>query len=427
MPQSNRKKTVLRVLGGLLALGVWYLLGYYYFPRPGIALWLLDFFVLAVAFGAAAMIVSQFVLPVETWGDRNMAFARMLDYMQGSHGPILFVKDGKKIAREGEENKRGPGVILVDSASAVALQTNVAYTRSAGPGVVFTQPGEFIADTLDLRVQTRTNANVKAVTRDGIDVTANVTVRFMLRRGHRSPGQWETDAGPPYYFEEHPAFLAVFGTAVSERYDVPWTDLPPLVAADVWRELLLTRTLNDLFPEEPIQPMPLDALQQELTRRLQPPADQLPGSGEREFQLLHDRGIHVLGVSIGDVRFPKDFYNRRRVRWQTETLQRAKDVRLEAEVDDLYQEGYRDAWLQLRNILTRDLRHKMNAHVPLTVREVARILLDATLEIISQPRIASLARREHETILRMHDWLDNLDETGAQLLIAHHDDAADAE
>lgn len=427
MQRRSRRRTVAYVVGDAIAVSLWYLIGYRGHPTPSLALWLLDFFVLGVAFIGGSMLVSQFVLPVETWPERNLAFTRMMQYLQRGHGPILFVKNGKKIAREGEEDKRGPGVILVDSASAVALQTTVAYRRSAGPGVVFTQPGEFIADTLDLRVQSRTNANVKAVTRDGIDVTAHITVRFTLLRGHDSPGQWETDEGPPYYFDEHAAFLAVFGKAVRERYNVGWTELPPLVAADVWRELLLERTLNDLFPDENVDPMPLEALQQELARRLKPPADQLPDSGSREYTLLRERGIQVLDVSVGDVTLPGEFYNRRKVKWQSDMLSRDKDLRYDAEVESLHREGLYEGWRYLRTVLTRELRHKLSARIPLGVRDVARILVDATLDIVNRPSVMNLARREHETVFEMRRWVDSLDESGNPLLIERDGDETDAE
>ena len=427
MPQNKRRKMTLYILGGLVVLAIWYFVGYWRRPLPSVAMWLLDIFVLGVALIGGIMLASQFALPVSAWKDRNLAFSSMLQFLQGGHGPIIFVRNGSKVARPGEEDKRGPGVILLDSASAVALQTNVAYKRSAGPGVTFTQPGEFIADTIDLRVQSRTNKNVKAVTRDGINIKANIIVRFMLRRGHVSPGQWETDQGPPYYFEEHPAFLAVFGTAVRERYNVSWTELPALVAADVWREFLLERTLSDLLPEEHVDPLPFTALQQALTQRLQPPADQLPDAGSLEYRVLHDRGIQVLVVSVANVEFPEEFYSRRKLKWQTEMLRRTKDELYESEVDSLHREGFSDGWMQLREILTRDLRQKMISRISLTVRKVARILIDATLEIINRPSVTNLARREQETVLEMRSWLDSLDETGAQLLIAQHDDAIDAE
>ena len=80
--------------------------------------------ILAVVFFGSLAVVSQFVLPVQTRQERRRVFGRLLLHIRGKHGPAVFVKDGKLVGSHQElENKRkGPGVALIDSASAIALE-----------------------------------------------------------------------------------------------------------------------------------------------------------------------------------------------------------------------------------------------------------------------------------------------------------------
>ena len=63
---------------------------------------------------------SQFVLPVQTPKNRQEIYSRVSSFT-GSRGPILFVKNGRVIQHEGETEKKGAGVIVLDTASAIVM------------------------------------------------------------------------------------------------------------------------------------------------------------------------------------------------------------------------------------------------------------------------------------------------------------------
>ena len=67
--------------------------------------------------------------------------------------------------------------------------------RVEGPGLVFVEADEMVRDTLDLRTQFRTRKNVKALTRDGIEVQATLSTVFRLQRPEASDLAGQTDAG----------------------------------------------------------------------------------------------------------------------------------------------------------------------------------------------------------------------------------------
>ncbi len=170
----------------------------------GVAYFLLYRFVLFV--------MAQFALPVTEWKDRWKAYDRLVLFSHGKHGPAIFVRGGKMNFSRGELDSTKPGVALVDLSSAVALvqhddvksmslpsieewesarstpakkKGKPAYELKEpdvkGPGVVFTEQGQKIDDSVDLRKQTRsTDPPVEVYTRNGIKVNSKVTVVFSL-------------------------------------------------------------------------------------------------------------------------------------------------------------------------------------------------------------------------------------------------------
>ena len=57
---------------------------------------------------------AQFVLPVRTFRDRQKIFNRLFANFFGSHGPAIFIRNGQLVKREGEERKKGAGVLWLD-------------------------------------------------------------------------------------------------------------------------------------------------------------------------------------------------------------------------------------------------------------------------------------------------------------------------
>jgi hypothetical protein len=159
-------------------------------------------------------IFAQFVLPVTDWQDRRKAYKRLVLFTKAKHGPAIFVKGGVRTSSQGEMDSSAPGVALVDSGSAVALvqhddmkaislpsleewkeaqddtikkkkkkRKSATYEPKEpevkGPGLVFTEQGQKIDDTVDLRRQVR-NDDFLVYTRDGIKVKSKVNVNFSL-------------------------------------------------------------------------------------------------------------------------------------------------------------------------------------------------------------------------------------------------------
>lgn len=231
------------------------------------------------------MFFAQFILPVQRLNERRQIISRLLLSLIGIRGPAIFVEDGQPKEREHEEERQGPGVLWLDTASGAVTRTATAFRQTMGPGVHFTAAREKLAGTVDLRRQMQrlgpqetddpfaapTDANAatykevqrrraatSALTRDGIEVVPNVTVIFKIDADPVSHGP-----GSRFGYNEEAVFKAVAGEAInpdrdhhSSHYHVRWNRLPALIAVDLWREYLSKFTFKELFETNCTEPEP---------------------------------------------------------------------------------------------------------------------------------------------------------------------------
>jgi hypothetical protein len=238
---------------------------------------------------------AQFTLPVRSLRNRLRISSRLWLYWRKAHGPAVFVKDGREIARAGEGERRGPGLIWVDSASAVVMWSSMGHKEVLGPGIHFTEEGQRIGRTFSLHTQTcslgpsledpifekpaeqtseeqrkkhgamqASRTAVSGRTRDGNEVVPNITVSFRL---DSQPVRGE-GPGSRFGFSEEAVERASRAEGINADGDpalqsrVAWNQLPGLIAIDLWREYLSKFTLDELFsptfPALPTLPQPAE-------------------------------------------------------------------------------------------------------------------------------------------------------------------------
>jgi hypothetical protein len=330
---------------GLFVAVVLAVAAYAFPPYPAPLNWLFDILALAFTLVGGLLIISQIVLPVQTRGERRASFDHFMNYVSGNAGPIIFVKDGQMVGRKEELKRYGHGVALVDPVSAIVFERAAAYkswfpatshdnignttprpghegpplVRAAGPGIVFIQPGERVVATLDLRRQSRGTA-AKGLTRDGIEVTAFVSVAFGLDpdpdgliKADEAPAERVEHNLPAYQFNRRSAFRAVYGVAQGERQPVEWTDLPLTVAVERYRDVLAEFSLDELFQPTKPDVYPFNTFRDRVSKLA------------KEAPVLRDRGLIVYSVGVGGMTLPREVVNQRvrswQARWQKATIQ----------------------------------------------------------------------------------------------------------
>jgi len=318
------------------------------------AILLKDIFLDVVLFIVTLMLwlafFAQFVLPVRTLRDRQKIFDRLLTYLSGGHGPAIFIENGVKRESAGESEKKGPGVLWLDSASAAVTRTATKIKQTMGPGVHFIEHNEFIAGILDLHVQSQSigpkesdtpfdeqgehddeewhqiqerRKQVSALTRDGIEVIPNISVSFRVRTGFPAEGKPGSRFGyrtgitkkdlENEETDKEAIRRAILGEGInpgeltdSPRRRVAWNELPASLAVDVWREYVSKFTLDELFKSEQLVPHPAPQLPQPTEEEIDPLSQPLQVTSKRnsfqdnltafirELNLLMDKAIKWL-------------------------------------------------------------------------------------------------------------------------------------
>jgi hypothetical protein len=412
---------------------------------------------------------SQFVLPVKTLNERKLVFNRLWRYMIGKHGPAVLIENGEYRKRSRELDRKGPGVALVDTASAIMLRTDTEYTRPAGPGVVFTNPAgnsdsksEYIAGIVDLRPQIqiigpKENENpflphnekekeaayferkkrryqTSGLTRNGIEVVPDIMVSYQI---NTQPGLGGTEFG----YNGPAVRSAITGEGIDPdlaqddaRRKVLWKELPAFLAANLWREAIGMFTLDELFLEKspemrgPLSDIPilvnirrptgLDFIISWLKLRLtQEFIDEIDPTGQRtgvcipspEYKLLKERGIKVNNVLVGNLHFQEEVEKQLVHRWESTWYQQALADRevLDEQLGNVQFKGQEAARYDYSQTILQRLKHLANLNNP-TSDEILSELVGSSIHlIVRDPQLQTRLSHERETLLNLTTWLQN--------------------
>jgi hypothetical protein len=369
---------------------------------------IIDLALAAITLLLMIALASQFALPVRTWDQRSSAFNRLLGHLLGARGPVMFIREGRPLEAHGERDRRGPGVLVIDSASAGVLRTDVKFTRAVGPGVVFTQAGERLAEALDLRRQIRGlsgsppaasppvagQLTTWALTQDGIPVSTDLRVTFMLDSGHVTPPREGRLADlAPFEFNPAAAERAVYGRAHADDENVPWTDLPLRLAVELWRDRVKQRPLEALLNEGSREVSALEAIQGEILARLTSHASESIGEDRRthrvvnrEFELLYLRGVRVLAVHLYGLYLPREVREERIRHWRERWLAATRRAQLDVH-QAVGSSPHSDATseiLRLPLALTASLRERLSRGDEPSLRETVSALIHSALATVDE-------------------------------------------
>lgn len=304
---------------------------------------------------------SQFVLPVQTPKDRQEIYSRVSGF-DGSRGPILFVKNGRVIKHEGETEKKGPGVIVLDTASAIVTQTETEILGPAGPGIHFTKGREKITrgEGVDLRPQwqfigpltsdqpflnpapsdskkyNEHRQQTVGQTRDGFDISPTISIKFRIKQPDEK-GPSESGVTSQYGYDATSVLHSVtrevieLGTADNKRTRMQWHRLPAHLVVNLWREYVRKFKLEDLFKAEGVSG--LQTIEEMINRRVKraevvamddtglPTGEAQPSL---EYQQLIERGLEIMEVRIHNVLFDPSIEEQTIKNWNAEWTKIAK-------------------------------------------------------------------------------------------------------
>jgi hypothetical protein len=387
---------------------------------------------------------SQFLLPVLTVDKRIKAIQRIFLYIFGDHGPAIFIENGELRERRIDRLKNGPGVIILDTASAAVIRTPVKYKGAIGPGIAFTERNDNIAGVVDLHTQSLNvgprqeedpfslvqkgeskaafEARISrrdeslAITRDGIQICVNFTVKFKL---DSNPGEGNSAFG----FNPTAVERAIIGQSINfEKPDdnpdrvVSWKWLPIHLVLDIFREYISKYTLNELFPLSRMDTNVILHITEQMKQRLTQSNYQLidnygKKSNEtvysKEYDLLKKRGIRFLDIVITNLRFPQSIEEELQNRWKTSWLDIANKEKKIVEQEQALQSiaGQNQAIMDYAYGSTKHLGSISEFKV-LGSKELLISLLKGNLDTISQdPEFSTYLTSEYKDISDLIEWV----------------------
>lgn len=304
---------------------------------------------------------SQFVLPIQNPKDRRDIAARVGSFETGRRGPALFVKNGRVITHEGELDKRGAGVIVLDTASALVLRTDTEIRDTVGPGIKFTRGDEYIAGSVDLRTQwqfigplasdqtflssapPKSDKNLQnraqqtsGLTRDGFEISATISIKFGIKRPLEKMSN-ESGVISQYGFDALAVHNAITREVVmlnatdNKPTRMEWNRMPAHLVVNLWREYIRKFKLGDLFTSSGISG--LQTIEEMINKRVrQANVVALDDTGlptgewidSLEYTQLESRGLEITEVRIHNVLLDQSIESPMIESWSAEWLNLAK-------------------------------------------------------------------------------------------------------
>jgi len=346
-------------------------------PTNAIAYYIVSFFILVLDIFVAVTLrdqlihfFSQFVLPIQNPQYREEIAARVKNFETGSRGPALFIKNGREIKHAGEAEKRGPGLIVLDTASALVLRTDAEIRDTVGPGIVFTKSyekngqyyNEYIAGSVDLRAQWQfigplttdqpflnpisspkeynetqnRRQQTNGLTRDGFEISPTISIRFCIKRPAKNTPT-ESGVTSRYGFDSDAVRNAItremiqLGASENTKTRLEWNKVPAHLVVNIWREYVRKFKLNDLFTASGNSG--LQIIEEAINKRVkQARVLALDDTGAKtsewveslEFKQLQSRGLEIKEVRIHNILFDPLLEEQIIQQWSAEWMKIAK-------------------------------------------------------------------------------------------------------
>jgi regulator of protease activity HflC (stomatin/prohibitin superfamily) len=200
----------------------------------------------------------------------------------------------------------GPGRIKVRGGEAAVTEINGRFHRVLGPGGHALSRFEYVHALIDLRQQARTETDIPLVTRDGIEVGADIHLTYRIDTG----GEPATPT-TPFPFQETAVRAAAYAQTLSPQGEVnDWNVLPGRLARAILGKIFAQYQLDDILHLSGQAVEPYVIIQNDLKRQLMP--------------RLEEKGIELNDVLINRISFPDAVTAQYVQHWQAHWETRAR-------------------------------------------------------------------------------------------------------
>jgi regulator of protease activity HflC (stomatin/prohibitin superfamily) len=331
--------------------------------------WLLYslWFLAPAAIGITLAIISLGHFVIRMYGLRSLwhGIQYVISTTFGLGGSAITAKQGGQVSEENEAAFKigGPGLLSVESGTAVVTERGSGFARMLGPGHWHLYSFERIRNVIDLRTLNSSSTET-VLTKDGVPVRVNVSATFkmakhmqdevrlpsprpgfivMLRAFHRRPVK---PSAPPLPASPEALRLATYDIPVPRNPQArpSWSTAAHGTVAGEVREALARRLLDQLFAPDDLSSRP----RQEISNQVY----------EAGKAMLAKRGIDLVGLSFDNLLVPLEVDEQRCRTWQIDWEKESSITQADGEAELLLvnQRAYAEAQAELIQAVTQAIR-----------------------------------------------------------------------
>ncbi len=158
----------------------------------------------------------------------------------------------------------GPGMVKLGVSDVAVTELNGRFQRILAAGKHKLGRFETIHSVIDLRLQNRAHTNALLMTKDGIELTADLTINFRIKQG--SPPTPET----PFPFDPAAVYAAAYFVRVRDDAADTWQTQPPKLAQQLLYNIVAQYKLDEILEPATASTEPYFTITKELQEKLEP-------------------------------------------------------------------------------------------------------------------------------------------------------------
>lgn len=193
----------------------------------------------------------------------------------------------------------GPGLIKIQPGEVAVTELWGRVYRVLPGGAHWLRRFEYVQAVLNLEEHAKYIEAIPLVTRDGLALTADVTIRYRISQGSEPPSKTR-----PYPYDDTAVKTVAYDqTAIAPFTISNWEDTPINVTKGVLKGIIGKLRLDEILQPNPSAVEPHLAISGQLERNAR--------------MVLMDRGIELVSLQLGRLQFDEAIANQYIEYWQT--------------------------------------------------------------------------------------------------------------
>ncbi len=272
------------------------------------------------------------------------------------------IRDNVLILRVG-----GPGQVVIPPGEVAVTEQNGRIFRVLPTGVHRLARFEYIHALLNLREQDHHEEEIPLVTRDGIKLKADVSLSYRISQGSELPTR-----ARPYPFDEAAVKTAAYDQTVTPFAASTWQNTPVNVMKTELKKIIAKYRLDEIFRLDETIDEPHLVIRNELERRTR--------------LILMDKGLDLVSLHIGRLKFPKAVTEQYIKYWQAQWQIKADLSRADGEARALeeVEVARAEAEVTMIQAIVEGVRRAQEDGHTGTVREIVAMRLIEAMEKVAK-------------------------------------------